>query len=45
MLNPINLGAAFGLAKIQEKYIFSYRKAWISDGGMSDKKLYGFTVD
>lgn len=28
MMNPINLGAAFGLAKIQEEYILSSRNSW-----------------
>lgn len=28
MMNPINPGAAFGLAKIKEEYILSSRKSW-----------------
>ncbi|XP_042958052.1 uncharacterized protein LOC122293563 [Carya illinoinensis] len=28
MLSPVNLGAAYGLAKIQEEYLFAIKKPW-----------------
>lgn len=45
MLNPINLGATFSLAKIQEEYILSSRELWKYGGNVSDKKPYEEPVD
>ncbi|XP_041025452.1 uncharacterized protein LOC121265848 [Juglans microcarpa x Juglans regia] len=43
MLNPINLNAAFGLAKIQEEYILASRKPWRNNTALPVKSL-GETV-
>ncbi|KAF5450594.1 hypothetical protein F2P56_030929 [Juglans regia] len=37
MFNPLNLEAAFGLAKMQEEYVLSSRKPWRQIGHYSDK--------
>ncbi|XP_042958134.1 uncharacterized protein LOC122293691 [Carya illinoinensis] len=37
MFNPLNLGAAFGLAKLQEEYVLSSRKSWRQTSHFADK--------
>ncbi|XP_042987252.1 uncharacterized protein LOC122315435 isoform X1 [Carya illinoinensis] len=37
MFNPLNLGAAFGLAKLQEEYVLSSRKSWRPANHYADK--------
>ncbi|XP_042964611.1 uncharacterized protein LOC122298826 [Carya illinoinensis] len=37
MFNPLNLGAAFGLAKLQEEYVLSSRKSWRPTNHYADK--------
>lgn len=38
MFNPINLGTAFGLAKIQEEYLLVSKKPWKIGSNFLDKK-------
>lgn len=40
MLSPINIGATFKFAKIQEEYILSSRKSWKHSGHTFGNKLY-----
>ncbi|KAF5468849.1 hypothetical protein F2P56_012962 [Juglans regia] len=37
MFNPLNLGAAFSLAKLQEEHVLSSRKSWRSNNHFGDK--------
>ncbi|KAF5462079.1 hypothetical protein F2P56_018118 [Juglans regia] len=44
MLNPINLNAAFGLAKIQEEYVLASRRSWKNNTALPVKS-HGESVD
>ncbi|KAF5468876.1 hypothetical protein F2P56_012987 [Juglans regia] len=48
MLNPINLNAAFSLAKIQEEYLWASRKSWkyngLSGGKIQQEKSVDSTI-
>ncbi|KAF5469943.1 hypothetical protein F2P56_010498 [Juglans regia] len=41
MFNPVNLGAAFGLAKIQEEYLSAIKKPWRGVSAMSESMVEG----
>lgn len=45
MFSPINLWAAFGLAKIQEEYYLASRKPWKMGGGFVEKKTFETLVE
>ncbi|KAF5447343.1 hypothetical protein F2P56_032901 [Juglans regia] len=45
MFNPVNLGAAFGLAKIQEEYILSSRRHWKTNLNLGEKGVVDNAVE
>lgn len=45
MFSLVNLGAALGLAKIQEELIISSCWTWRGDSAISDKKPYEYSGD